>query len=42
MSGYNGRLLAVDLTTGQIQDEQLRITCADGQVLVFNARASGR
>jgi heat shock protein HslJ len=26
----------------QIQDEQLRITCADGQVLVFNASASGR
>jgi heat shock protein HslJ len=26
----------------QVQDEQLRITCADGQVLVFNAAASGR
>jgi heat shock protein HslJ len=26
----------------QVQDQQLRITCADGQVLVFNAAASGR
>jgi heat shock protein HslJ len=37
---YTAALTSVE--SYQIQDQQLRITCADGQVLVFNAAASGR
>lgn len=39
-AAYTSALTLVE--SYQIQDEQLRITCADGQVLVFNASASGR
>jgi heat shock protein HslJ len=39
-TAYTSALTLVE--SYQIQDEQLRITCADGQVLVFNASASGR
>ena len=39
-TAYTSALTLVE--SYQIQGEQLRITCADGQVLVFNVSASGR